>query len=238
VRSRIDKPRDLGLLFSRRNIILWVSFLFFKKNQPQHYKYFKREGGEEGRRGSCTKRLTRWYKATGTEGGKSNPVQYSQRRAEEGELLEPAPQVLLQTGGQPKRRVGCGTGSAHHSLLWGHPELGDTGRREAGGIGERLRDFSWGCVGEAGKARFLPALPGYCASSALSTERSGSMGDRAGLQMINCIKKKQQCLLAELCNGLHINLREILCGITAASQEFGCRSQAEDGSWANRRSRR
>lgn len=59
----------------------------------------------------------------------------------------------------------------------------------------------------------------------------------AELQMINCIKKKKQCLLAELCNGLHINLREILCGITAASQEFGCRSQ-EDGSPANRRSRR
>lgn len=68
------------------------------------------------------------------------------------------------------------------------------------------------------------------------------MGDRlvlgAELQVINCIKKKKQCLLAELCNGLHINLREILCGITATSQEFGCRSQEEDGSPANRRSRR
>lgn len=37
VRSWIDKPRDLGLLFSHRNITLWVSFLFLKKKKwPQH----------------------------------------------------------------------------------------------------------------------------------------------------------------------------------------------------------
>lgn len=62
----------------------------------------------------------------------------------------------------------------------------------------------------------------YCTFSASLGERSHYMRDSlvlgAELQMINCIKKKKQCLLAELCNGLHINLREILCGITAASQ--------------------
>lgn len=97
-------------------------------------------------------------------------------------------------------------------------------------------------MGEGGRAGFLPAPGGYCTFSAQFTERSSYTGDRlvlgAELQVINCIKKKKQCLLAELCNGLHINLREILCGITAASQEFGCRSQEQDGSLANRRSRR
>lgn len=73
-------------------------------------------------------------------------------------------------------------------------------------------------------------------------QRNSYMQDRlvlgAELQMINCIKKKKQCLLAKLCNRLHINLREILCGISAASQEFSCRSQVKNGSLANRRSRR
>lgn len=47
--------------------------------------------------------------------------------------------------------------------------------------------------------------------------------------MINFIKEKKQYLFARLCNGVHINLRKILCGISAASQELSCRSQEEDG---------
>lgn len=97
-------------------------------------------------------------------------------------------------------------------------------------------------MAEGARAGLLPALGGYCTFSASLTERSSYTGDRlvlgVELQVINCVKKKKQCLLAELCNGLHINLREILCGITAASQEFGGRSQEEDGSTANRRGRR
>lgn len=53
--------------------------------------------------------------------------------------------------------------------------------------------------------------------------------------MINFIKEKKQCLFARLCNGVHINLRKILCGISVASQDSGYRSQEEDGSSANRR---
>lgn len=64
--------------------------------------------------------------------------------------------------------------------------------------------------------------------------------------MINFIKKKKQCLSAKLCNGggggegggFRINLCKILCGISIASQESSSRSQEEDGSSANRRSRR
>lgn len=52
----------------------------------------------------------------------------------------------------------------------------------------------------------------------------------AELQMIDCIKKKKQCLLTELCNRLHINLHEILCGITAASQP-GFWLQEPRGGW-------
>lgn len=107
------------------------------------------------------------------------------------------------------------------------------------GVGVISPGVVWEREGKPGFS--LPSL-GYRTFSAFLTERSSDMGDRlvlgAELQMINCIKKKKQCLLAELCNGLHINLREILCGITAASQEFSCRSQEEDGSPANRRSRR
>jgi hypothetical protein len=56
--------------------------------------------------------------------------------------------------------------------------------------------------------------------------------------MINSIKEKKQYLLAKLCIRVHINLRKILCGISMASQELSYRSQEEDGSSANRRSRR
>lgn len=47
--------------------------------------------------------------------------------------------------------------------------------------------------------------------------------------MMNFIKEKKQCLFAGLYNGVHINLRKILCGISVASQESGCRSQEDDG---------
>lgn len=160
---------------------------------------------------------------------------------------------LVRTGWQPRgpgpscreAGVGCGTGGCPRPLAL-VPLGGRSWGRQAGGRqGELCKSrhgFTWGCVGEGGKDEFLPALPGYCAFSGCLTERSSYVGDRlvlgAELQMINCIKKKKQCFLAELCNGLHINLREILCGITAASQEFGCRSQEENGSPANRRSRR
>lgn len=115
--------------------------------------------------------------------------------------------------------------------------------RQVGGRQGAFSPFSgeWFC-GRRSKRGFSPCPQWYCTFSAQLTERSSYTGDRlvlgAELQVINCIKKKKQCLLAELCNGLHINLREILCGISAASQEFGCRSQEEDGSPANRRSRR
>lgn len=56
--------------------------------------------------------------------------------------------------------------------------------------------------------------------------------------MINFIKEKKQCLFAKLCNGVHINLRKILCGISIARQESSYRSQVEGGGSANRRSRR
>lgn len=119
-----------------------------------------------------------------------------------------------------------------------------TGGGRLGGFASQ-HGFTWDYRGETemGKDGFHPVPSAWhCIFSAFLTERNPYIWDRpvlrAELQMINCIKKKKQCLLAELCNGLHINLREILCGITAASQEFGCRSQEEDGSKANRRSRR
>lgn len=185
-----------------------------------------------------------------TEGDKSNAMQYSQQQAEEWEQMEHVHQVIVQTGGQPGwpspgcREVG-GWGAACEPLLWCHPEHVAGGDRYLGGVGgcwKSQYDFTWSCGGEGGKARFLPVLLQYCTFSAFLRERSSYMGDSlvfgAELQMINCIKKKKQCLLAELCNGLYINLREILCGITVASQEFSCRSQEEDGSPANRRSGR
>lgn len=57
--------------------------------------------------------------------------------------------------------------------------------------------------------------------------------------MINFIREKKQCLFARLCNGVHINLRKILCGISVASQESSCRSQdgarpTGEGGWRGR----
>lgn len=176
-----------------------------------------------------------------TKGGKGNAVQYSQQEDEKGEQLECVHQSVEQAGGQPRLqggRVGCTTRWGSRPAL--APALGGTGRREAGDFSGEW--FHLGCCRRGRQSQVSPCPRWYCTFSAHLTERSSHTGDRlvlgAELQVINCIKKKKQCLLAELCNGLHINLREILCGITAASQEFGCRSQEEDGSPANRRSRR
>lgn len=50
MRSWIDKSRDLGLLFSHRNIILWVSFLFFSKKTTTTLEILQKGGGGEERR--------------------------------------------------------------------------------------------------------------------------------------------------------------------------------------------
>lgn len=44
----------------------------------------------------------------------------------------------------------------------------------------------------------------------------------------------KQCLPVELCIGVLTNLRKILCGLSAARQEWSCRSQDKGGNSANR----
>lgn len=55
------------------------------------------------------------------------------------------------------------------------------------------------------------------------------------VKMINSRKETEQRLLVELCTGILVNLRKILCGLSVASQELSCRSQAKGGNPANRR---
>lgn len=168
VRSWIDKPWDLGLLFSHRNIRPWVNFLGYLKikNKKTHQnqnsyntrKTWKDLAGGKGVKGGvkkelCTKRLTRQHEAMETKGGKRNPVQNSQPEGEKGEQLECAHQDAEPAGGQPRLqggRVRCRTrwGSLPALAL----ALGETGRREAGGLFRRVISpgVLWEREGETG----------------------------------------------------------------------------------------
>lgn len=105
----------------------------------------------------CTKRLSRQHEAMETKGDKSNPMQHSQAQDEKGEQLECAHQGAEPAEGQPRLRGGrlcCRTrwGLCQHSLQHWVRQVG--GRQ--GPFQES--DFTWGFVGEGGRAGFLPAL--------------------------------------------------------------------------------
>lgn len=166
VRSWIDKPRDLGLLFSHRNIILWVSFLFFKKTATTQEILQKRRG-RRGEKRELYRKINQMVQSNGNwrrqeqpptifpavgwemgAAGACSPSHRADRRA----IQAAKPQLQREWSGLWDE--GC-----PWALAWMPPGAKRWGRQVGGGQGRALQESMWFHLGLCGRGRESLVLP-------------------------------------------------------------------------------